>query len=112
MDIDKIRNESLTEDSKMEMIADYLKNSGLVGIETLSLDGLSGTLSDDEYAKILKDNCVITVGTQYYYKQYQAATAIRYGATPRLGTNKVIFEYVDIDKDSKAYEAKHEETNA
>lgn len=112
MDIDKIRNESLTEDSKMEMIADYLKDSGLVGIETLSLDSLSGTLSDDEYAKILKNNCVIIVGTQYYYKQYQAATVVRYGAIPRLGTDKVIFEYVDIDKDTKAYEVKHEETNA
>lgn len=113
MDIEKIRNEALTEDTKMEMIADYLKG-GNAGVETVNLVGLSGTFSDEEYAKIQKDNCVITVGTQYYYKQYSAATVIKYGAIPRASANKaqVIFDYVDIDKSTKTYEVSHEEVPA
>lgn len=111
MDIEKIRNEALTEDAKMEMIADYLKG-GNAGVETVNLVGLSGTFSDEEYAKIQKDNCIIVASTQYYYKQYSASTVIRYGAIPRLGAGQVIFDYVDIDKATKSYELKHEEYSA
>ena len=110
MDIDKIRNEALTEDTKMEAIADFLA-SGNAGIETVVLDGMTGTLSDEDYAKIQRDNCIITSSTEYFYKQYSAATVIRYGALPRLSVDKVIFDYVDIDKATKSYEVKHEEFN-
>lgn len=111
MNIDKIRDEKLTEDSKMEMIADYLQEGENVGIETVSLAGLAGTLGDEDYAKVQRNNCIVLVGTQYYYKQYSAATVIRYGAIPRATAqgDGVIFDYVDIDKDTKAYEVKNEE---
>lgn len=106
-DLDKIRNEILTEDAKMEIIADHIKNNG-DGVVVVTIDALTGTLSDEEYEKVSNNNCVIVVGTQYFYKQYSASTVIRYGAIPRLGTNKVIFDYIDIDKGTKAYEVKNE----
>lgn len=113
MDIDKIRNLALTEDAKMAIIADFVKKGGAV-VERVDLSSLAGMLSDEDFAKVQQDNCVVTVGTQYYYKQYSAATVIKYGAIPRASANKaqVIFDYVDIDKSTKTYEVGHEEVPA
>ena len=110
-DFDKIRNEQITEDEKLELIADYLENGGgSVGINVVELEGLSGTLSDEQYDKITKNNCMIMLSTQYFYKQYSAATVIKYGALPRVTANHgVVFESIDIDKTTKAYEYKYEE---
>lgn len=78
------------------------------GIEVVELNAMSGTLSDEDFAKVSSNNCVIMSSTQYYYKQYSASTVIRYGATPRLTAQSVIFDYVDIDKETKSYEVKYE----
>lgn len=104
-DIDKIRNETLTEDAKMEIVADLMDNGTIVAIE---INDISGTLSDEDFAKVEKDNCIVKSSTEYYYKQYSAAKVIRYGALPRIGTGKIIFDYIDIDKDTKTYELKNE----
>lgn len=110
--IDKIRDERLTEDFKMETIADYLQNGGAVGVNTVVLTTPTGSLSDEDYAKILKDNCVIVMSTQYFRKQYHASTLIDYAATPRVGVGKIIFDYIEIDRETQDYELKHEEYSA
>lgn len=86
--------------------------SGGVGVTTLQLSGISGTLSDEDFGKASGDNCIIIGGTEYFHKQYSAATVIRYGATPRIGAGKVIFDYIDIDRATKTFELKHEEYSA
>lgn len=111
MDIDKIRNETLTEDAKMEMIADYIQAGGQqTGPVVVDLVNLSGTLSDEDYANALKDNCIIKVSTEYFYKQFSASTVITYASVPRISANKekVIFDSVEIEKSSKSYTVKSE----
>lgn len=102
-DINDIRKEVLTEDAKMEIIAD-LMGSGATGINVVEIHNMSGTLSDEDFAKVQGDNCMIKASTQYFYKQFDAATLLKYGALPRLGTGKVIFETITIDKATKGYE--------
>lgn len=77
-------------------------------INVVEIHNMSGTLSDEDFAKISNDNCIIKASTQYFSKQYHASTLIRYGATPRIGNNKIIFDYIEIDKESKAFELKNE----
>lgn len=110
MDIDKIRNETLTEDAKMEMIADYIQASGQAGPVIVDLVNLSGTLSDEDYANVLKDNCIVKVSTEYFYKQFSASTVITYASVPRISANKekAIFDSVEIEKSSKSYAVKSE----
>lgn len=106
-DTDIIRDEKRTEDDKMEIIADFIE-SGTSGINVVQITSMSGTLSDDDYKKLLQPNTVILASTQFYYKQYDAATILRFAAAPRLGVDKIIFDYIDIDKATKAYELKNE----
>lgn len=108
VDIDKIRNEQLTEDSKMEAIADYLESDGGRN-KIVEINNMTGTLSDEDYDKVNSNDCIIVASTQYFYKQYSAATVIRYGATPRLTKQSVIFDYVDIDKATKEYTLSYED---
>lgn len=105
--LEKIRNETLTEDFKMEIIADIIE-SGNAAVNVVEIHNMSGTLSDSDFEKIKKDNTIIVASTQYFYKQYSASTVIRYGAVPRLGVDKVIFDYINIDKGTKGYELKNE----
>lgn len=77
-------------------------------MEVVEITGMSGTLSDEDYNKLLGDNCLIKASTQYFIKEYQAATVIRYGAIPRKSNNSIIFDYIDIEKSTKAYELKYE----
>lgn len=107
MDINKIRNEALTEDAKMELIADYIESENS-GVNVVQVTNMSGTLSDDDYEKLLQSNSVILASTQFYYKQYDASTILRFASAPRLGVNKIIFDYIEIDKATKAYELKNE----
>lgn len=63
MSIDKIRNETLTEDSKMEMIADFLESDQVnPGLDKVLENGNTAT---SKLAKIQidKDNFVIVSGT-------------------------------------------------
>lgn len=108
MNINKIRNEALTEDAKMELIADYIE-SGDSGINVVQITNMSGTLSDEDYKKLLQANSVILASTQFYYKQYDASTLLRFASAPRLGVNKIIFDYIEIEKSTKAYELKNEQ---
>ncbi len=101
MDINDIRKEVLTEDAKMEIIADHLTGTG---INVVEIHNMSGTLSDEDFAKVQGDNCMMKASTQYFYKQFDAATLLKYGALPRLGTGKVMFESITIDKATKGYE--------
>lgn len=105
-DINQIRNETLTEDAKMEIIADHFDDKA--GINVVQVTNMSGTLSDDDYEKLLQPNSVIVASTQYYYKQYDASTLLRYTSAPRLGVDKIIFDYIEITKETKAYELKNE----
>lgn len=107
MDINKIRNEALTEDAKMEIIADLMATENS-GINVIQITNMSGVLSDDDYKKLLQANSVIVASTQYYYKQYDASTMLRFTSAPRLGVDKIIFDYIEIDKETKAYELKNE----
>lgn len=106
MDINEIKNLALTEDAKMKIIADAI--SATQGVEVVEIHDMSGTLSDEDYEKISKDNCLIKASTQYFHKEFHASTVIRYGATPRLGNDKIIFDYIAIDKSTKGYELKNE----
>lgn len=106
-DINKIRNEILTEDAKMEIIAD-LMNQSKNPINIVEIKSMSGTLSDEDFAKVSSNNCIMFSSTQYFYKQYSASKVISYGALPRIGNNRIIFDYIDIDKDTKAFELKNE----
>lgn len=106
-DIDIIRDEKRTEDDKMEIIADILE-SDEQSVKVVQIEDMSGTLSDEEFKAISSNSCIMMASTQYFYKQYSASTVIRYGAIPRVGSNKVIFDYIDIDKATKAYELKNE----
>lgn len=107
MDINKIRNEALTEDTKMELIADYIESENS-GVNVVQVTNMSGTLSDDDYKKLLQANSVILASTQFYYKQYDASTMLRFASAPRLGVDKIIFDYIEIDKATKEYELKNE----
>ena len=109
-DIKDIRKTVLTEDAKMGIIEEHIGDGD--GINVVELSTATGTLSDDDYEKVSNSNCIIIVSTQYFYKQYSASTVIRYGAIPRLGTQKVIFDYIDIDKNTKTYEIKSESYQA
>lgn len=105
-DINEIRKEVLTEDAKMEIIADTFENSG--GIDVVTIHDMSGTLSDEDFKKISSNHCLMMASTQYFYKNFSASTLIKYGALPRLGTGKIIFETIEIDKATKHYEFKTE----
>lgn len=63
MDIDKIRNEALTEDAKLEMIADYLEGDAVK--PTLDKVLGNGNTADNKQAKfqIDKDNYIAVSGT-------------------------------------------------
>ena len=104
---DIIRDEKRTEDDKMELIADFME-SGANGINVVQVSNMSGTISDDDYKKLLQPNSVILASTQYYYKQYDASTMLQFASAPRLGVDKVIFDYITIDKETKAYELKND----
>lgn len=106
-DINEIRKEVLTEDAKMEIIADLMESENN-GINVIQVTNMSGTLSDDDYKKLLQPNSVILASTQYYYKQYDASTMLRFASAPRLGVDKIIFDYIEVDKATKAYELKNE----
>ena len=84
------------------------KNSEGSFINVVEIHGMTGTFSDEDFDKISSDNCVIKASTQYFSKQYHASTLIRYGATPRIANNKIIFDYIEIDKESKTFELKNE----
>ena len=104
---DIIRDEKRTEDDKMELIADFMESEAN-GINVVQVSNMSGTISDADYKKLLQPNTVILASTQFYYKQYDASTMLRFAAAPRLGVDKVIFDYITIDKETKAYELKNE----
>ena len=63
MDINENRKEVLTEDAKMEIIADMME-SGSTGINVVEIHSMSGTLSDEDFAKVQGDNCMIKASTQ------------------------------------------------
>ena len=106
-DTDVVRDEKRTEDDKMEIIADFMEaNDNATNV--VQITNMSGTLSDEDFKKVSGEGCVMVASTQYFYKQYSASTLIRYGAVPRLGVDKVIFDYIEIDRDTKGYELKNE----
>ena len=71
----------------------------------VEITGLSGTLSDDDYVSVSGDNCVIKVGTQFYYKAFDASTLIVYQAFSRqAGQNSALYEYIEITKSTKGFE--------
>ena len=76
-------------------------------VEVVELTGLSGTLSDSDYTKVSADNCVLKLGTQYFYKAFNASTLIVYQAFSRqAGQDSALFDYVEITKADKTWELK------
>lgn len=85
-----------------------LESDGQAGdssIEVVELSNLSGTLTDEQYAKLSGNNCVIHLGTQTFYKEFDASTLITYQAfTRQAGQDQALFEYIEITKADKSWE--------
>lgn len=78
-------------------------------IEVVELTGLSGTLSDSDYALVQQDNCVLKLGTQTFYKESSASTLITYQAFSRqAGQDQALYEYIEITKADKSWQLKNE----
>ena len=76
-------------------------------VEVVELTGLSGTLSDSDYTKITNANTVIKLGTQTYYKEFDASTLITYQAFSRVGgTAHPLYEFIEVTKADKTWELK------
>ena len=74
------------------------------GIEVLEISNTSGTLTDEQFELASTDNCIIKVGTQYYYKGFDSAVYLVYYASPRQTNNYgTIVEKVEITKATKGY---------
>ena len=74
------------------------------GFDVLELSSTSGTLTDSEYALAQSNQCVIKVSTQYFYREFVAATLISYKAFPRNASyGTVTNEYIEITKSTKAW---------
>jgi len=81
----------------------------LNGVNVVELSNLSGTLTDSEFAKVSSNNCIIKVGTQTFYKEFDASTLITYQAFSRqAGQDQALYEYVEITKADKSWELKNE----
>ena len=86
---------------------DLLPETG--GTTILELSNVSGTLTDEQYELASDDNCIITLGTQRYYKMYDAATLIVYQtATRQAGQDSALYEYIEITKATKEWEYKED----
>lgn len=79
------------------------------GPTILELSDVSGTLTNEQYELASGDNCVIALGTQRYYKMYDAATLIVYQTgTRQAGQDSALYEYIEITKSTKAWEYKND----
>lgn len=91
MEIDKIRNEALTEDSKMEAIADYLEGAG--GKPTLDVVLENGNTAIGKEAKFETENSPrnfsIVSGTQLYTQKEDAdgATIVQITSDGKLSVD-------------------------
>lgn len=83
-----------------------LEWSDVDGIVTVSLgNAITGTLSDDDYAKVTGDNCVIKFGNYNWYKYYDDGTYIYYcKVKPNNGYDSVTTDLFKIKKDTKFYQ--------
>jgi len=109
IDLSNLKYNEIKEDCTVEEVRRILAGGAGSGtiIDSVSLTGMSGTLSDADYAKLLLDNCVIKVGTQNYYKAFDASTLLIYQAFSRqAGQDQALYDYVEITKSTKAYEVK------
>lgn len=78
------------------------------GFEVLELSNLSGTLTDEQYNLALSDACVIKLGTQYFYKEFNASTLLTYKAFGNnVSTGTITNDYVEITKADKSWELKN-----
>lgn len=84
------------------------------GFDILELANVSGTLTDAQYNLALSDQCLIKVGTQYYYKDISSSEYLVYKAATRVGSNDTYVENITITKSTKAwvYNAKTIEVNS
>lgn len=82
---------------------------GSMGPEIVSLENLSGTLTDEQYTTLSGDNALILLSTQYFRKAYSASTLIVYQAmTRQAGQDSALYEYIEITKSTKAWEYKND----
>lgn len=84
------------------------------GFDVLELTDTSGTLTDAQYTLALSNQCVIKVGTQYYYKDIDSQYYLVYKAATRVGSNDTYVENITITKADKtwSYNAETIEVNS
>ena len=84
------------------------------GFDVLELSDTSGTLTDAQYTLALSNQCVIKVGTQYYYKDIDSQYYLVYKAATRVGANDTYVENITITKADKtwSYNAETVEVNS
>lgn len=73
------------------------------GFDILELADLSGTLTNEQYNLALSDQCLIKLGTQYYYKDISSSEYLVYKAATRVGANDTYVENITITKSTKAW---------
>lgn len=75
------------------------------GVEVITLTSSSGTLSDEDFAKVSGDNCVIKVGSNTYYKYSNNGFALVYYSFPMGNYNADVLTNpnVTIRLDNKQY---------
>lgn len=73
------------------------------GFDVLELSDLSGTLTNEQYALALSNQCLIKLGTQYYYKDIDSQYYLVYKAATRVAANDTYVENITITKSNKAW---------
>ena len=83
------------------------------GTEVVELTNSSGTLTDEQYAKVAGDNCVILYQNLVYRKRsmFVAYDEIYYEILPIITANYIIENKVKITISSKAYSFSNEQFN-
>ena len=74
------------------------------GFDVLELSNTLGTLTTAQYNLVTSEQCVIKLGTQYFYKEFSASTLISYKAFPHnVSDGTVTNDYIEITKSSKEW---------
>jgi len=73
------------------------------GMEVVTIDIFSGTFSDEDYAIVSGNNCLIFYSTNYYYKTYEDNDFIRYDYLIPSGNSWLEYKTISINKSTKGW---------